>query len=78
MSLLFFKMSIYFLLFVFILLLCVLSVWPASMYVNCMCAEYPGWPEEDVRYPRATVTDGSEPPCGCWGSPKEQVLLTKH
>ena len=43
------------------------SVLPACMYVCLMHAWCLRKPEKGIGFPGTGVTDGREPPCGCWG-----------
>ena len=53
----------------------------ACIYVHYLCPWYPGRTEEAIGSPGVVVTDGCEPPCGCWElNPgpllEQQVLIT--
>jgi len=60
---------------------CMYVCYGCFAYLYLMCTWCPQRPEEGIGVPRATVTDGYKPPCGCWESnlsPLEEqpVLLT--
>jgi hypothetical protein len=62
----------------FVLILC---VWVLCLYIN-MCSIYMQWsrrPEEGSRFLGTPMTDGCEPPSGCWesnpGALEEQPML---